>query len=93
MKAILSMIYCWLQVFWSSLTSWAVNLVDSALTVPDVLISSLPSVSLGSTDWASISTYTWVLGATGIDICIGIIGTALIIRFALASIPFVRWGS
>jgi hypothetical protein len=37
--------------------------------------------------------YAWVLGATGMSQALAIIAGAMVTRFTLQTIPFVRWGS
>ena len=37
--------------------------------------------------------YTWLLGATGASQSLAIVAGAMLTRFVLKSIPFVRWGS
>ncbi len=93
MTAILLNIYCYLMGFVYTLNDWALRSFDSVLGVGDYMVSGLDYSFLTSPDFASISSYTWLLGATGVDVCIGIVASALILRFALQSIPFVRWGS
>ncbi len=92
MTAILLNIYCWLTSFWYSLNDYVVRAFDGLLGVGDYMISGLDYSFLTSPDFSAISDYTWLLGATGVDVCIGIMASALILRFALQSIPFVRWG-
>lgn len=92
MTGILSAIYCFLMDMIATfkdvwLASW-----DSLLSPADVVLQSLPA--LPSLVVNSIpSQYAWVLGATGCAEALGIVATALGIRFLLQSIPFVRWGS
>ncbi|KXK02789.1 MAG: hypothetical protein UZ03_NOB001001880 [Nitrospira sp. OLB3] len=91
MQAILSLIYCWLKEFWLYLTDWQLGVWDSLLGVADGLLGSL---SVGALAIQVIpEEYAWVLGATGVSQCLAIFGTAMLTRFILQSIPFVRWGS
>lgn len=91
MTAILSLIYCWLQEFWFSLTDWFLSRWDSLLGVADSALAGLSTV--GITVDAIPSQYAWVLGATGVSQALTIMAAAFVTRFMLQSIPFVRWGS
>lgn len=91
MTAILKMIYCFLM-------DMILNFVDAAKTAWDSLLSPADSIlatlGTGSLSVPVIPTeYTWVLGATGMSQAVAIIAGALIVRFTLQSVPFVRWGS
>ena len=46
MTAILTLIYCWLQEFFFSLTDWGLNIWDSLLSVAD---STLATIGTGAT--------------------------------------------
>ena len=91
MTAILSMIWCWLQSFFGYLNDWWLSILDSALGVGDFMVTSV-DVSFLTTPVLE-SQYTWILGATGMGTALSLIVSALIARFAMQSIPFVRWGS
>lgn len=93
MASLLNLIWCWLVGFWDTLSTYHLNLLDAFLSVADVAIAALPTLSVTPPNFAAVAQYTWILGATGVDVCLGIVATALVIRFTLASIPFVRWGS
>ena len=89
MASILNAILCWLQDFFPSLTSMVVAMWDNLLTVADGMLLSLPTITIP----VLATTYTSILGATGVAPAIAIIATAYVVRFTLQSIPFVRWGS
>ena len=91
MLAVLQMIYCWLQDFWMSLNDWYLGLWDSFLGILD---SGLSTISIeGMTLGVIPDQYAWVLGATGMSQALAIFASGMLIRFALQSVPFVRWGS
>jgi hypothetical protein len=89
MSGLLNLIVCWLNDFFFSVNDFIVNIYDSMLLAVDAFLLSLPAITISSIDPA----YTWVLGATGISQSLAIIGGALLTRFLLQSVPFVRWGS
>lgn len=91
MAAILSLIYCWLTDFFPSLNDYLVGAYDKVLGVVDSVLASVGTAGLIVP--VIDPQYTWVLGATGMGPAIGIIAGALITRFTLQTIPFVRWGS
>ena len=91
MTAILSLIWCWLQEFFFSLTDWAVGLWDALLSIADGTLSAIGSAGL--TLPVIPDQYAWVLGATGMSQAVAIIAGAMGTRFILQTIPFVRWGS
>ena len=93
MTALLLQIYCWLTGFWFSLNDYVVRAFDGVLGAGDYMIGSIDASALQTPDFSSVSSYLWLAGATGLHICLGIIVGALILRFVLQSIPFVRWGS
>lgn len=93
LSAILLNIYCWLMSFWSGLRGLVVDTVDSGLSPIDSAISALDVSALGVADFSSVQDYLWILGATGVDICLGMIGAALVLKVTLQLIPFVRLGS
>jgi hypothetical protein len=91
MTALLNLIYCFLLDMILSFTDVWKNGWDSVLGVADSLLSS---VGTGSLSVPIIPLqYTWVLGATGMSQAVAIIASAMLVRFTLQSIPFVRWGS
>lgn len=89
MTGLLNAMWCWLQEFFPSLNDYLVGAYDGLLVVADALLLAFPSMTVSAIDPA----YTWLLGATGISQALAIIGAALLTRFLLQSIPFVRWGS
>jgi hypothetical protein len=91
MTAILTLIWCWLQEFFFSLTDWAVTLWDSLLSVADRSLSAMDTAGL--TLPVIPDQYAWVLGATGMSQALAIAAGAMGTRFLLQTIPFVRWGS
>ena len=91
MTAILSLIYCWLQEFFFSLSDWALGIWESLLSVVDSGLAGLGSASLALP--IIPNEYAWVLGATGMSQALAIVAGAMGTRFLLQSIPFVRWGS
>jgi len=91
MTALLNLIYCFLLDMILSFTDvWKAGW-DSVLGVADSVLVSLGTGSL-STPIIPVQ-YTWVLGATGMSQAVAIIASAMLVRFTLQSIPFVRWGS
>ena len=91
MVAILTLIWCWLQEFFYSLTDWGIGIWDSLLSVADSTLSSIGNANL--TLSLIPDQYAWVLGATGMSQALAIIAGAMGTRFLLQTIPFVRWGS
>ena len=91
MTAILNLIYCWLQDFFFKLNDVGVGIYDSLLSVADAMLGSLGNAGLTLPEIPD--AYAWVLGATGMSQAIAIIAGAMITRFTLQTIPFVRWGS
>lgn len=91
MVAILTLIWCWLQEFFYSLTDWAIGIWDSLLSVTDSTLTSLGNAGLSLP--VIPDQYAWVLGATGLSQGLAIIAGAMGTRFLLQTIPFVRWGS
>ena len=91
MTAILSLIYCWLQEFFFSLTDWGLGIWDSLLTVADSTLATIGTAGL--TLPVIPDQYAWVLGATGMSQALAIVASAMGTRFILQTIPFVRWGS
>ena len=89
MTGILNAIWCFLQELIPSVNDYFVGVWDGLLGTADVLMLSFPSMTVSAID----PSYTWILGATGISQALGIIGGAMLIRFLLQSVPFVRWGS
>ena len=91
MTAILTLIWCWLEEFFFSLSDWGLDIWDSLLSVADSTLSSLGNAGL--TLPVIPDDYAWVLGATGMSQALAIIAGAMGTRFILQTIPFVRWGS
>jgi hypothetical protein len=89
--AILTLIWCWLEEFFFSLSDWGLDIWDSLLSVADSTLSSLGNAGL--TLPVIPDDYAWVLGATGMSQGLAIIAGAMGTRFILQTIPFVRWGS
>ncbi|TAJ26510.1 MAG: DUF2523 domain-containing protein [Nitrospirae bacterium] len=88
---ILNLIYCWLQDFFFSLQDLYLGAWDSLLGVADSTIAGLGTAGL--TLPVIPDQYAWVLGATGMSQALAIIAGAMVTRFTLQTIPFVRWGS
>jgi hypothetical protein len=91
MTAILTLIYCWLQEFFFSLTDWGLGIWDSLLSVADSTLATIGTAGL--TLPVIPDQYAWVLGATGMSQALAILASAMGTRFILQTIPFVRWGS
>ncbi|UVT22051.1 MAG: hypothetical protein H8K03_09250 [Nitrospira sp.] len=91
MTALLNLIYCFLLDMILSFTDVWKSGWDSVLGVADSLLASLGTGSL-SVPIIPVQ-YTWVLGATGMSQAVAIIASAMLVRFTLQAIPFVRWGS
>ncbi len=91
MTAILTLIWCWLEEFFFSLTDWAVTIWDSLLSGADSSLTALGTAGL--TVPVIPDQYAWVLGATGMSQALAIVAGAMGTRFLLQTIPFVRWGS
>ena len=89
MAGILNAIFCWLSAFFPSLNEYLVIAWDQLLSVADGVLGSFPAMTVAQIDPA----YTWLLGATGTSQSLAIIAGAMLTRFLLQSIPFVRWGS
>ena len=89
MAGILNAIWCYLQDFLNYFNDYAVRVWDGMLGLGDAVLLSFPALTVCVLD----PTYTWLLGATGISQAIAIVASALVIRFTLQSVPFVRWGS
>lgn len=89
MAGILSAIWCYLQDLIPAINTYFVRAYDALLGVADSMLMSFPAMALGSIDPA----YTWLLGATGMSQALAIIAGAMLTRFLLQTIPFVRWGS
>ena len=91
MTALLNLIYCWLLDLLAKVTDIGLNAWDSVLGPAD---SILASVGTGSLTVPVIpAQYAWILGATGMAQAVAIIAGAMLVRFTLQSVPFVRWGS
>ena len=91
MSSILSAILCWLQDFYYGFHDLGLTMWDSVLSVADAVIASVEVSSL--TLPLIPDAYAWVLGATGLAPALAMIATAMLTRFVLQTIPFVRWGS
>jgi hypothetical protein len=91
MNSILSAILCWLQDFFYSLNDLGLQAWDSLLSPADATLASLDVSALSAP--IIPDAYGWVLGATGVAPALAIIATAMLTRFVLQTIPFVRWGS
>ena len=65
MTAILTLIYCWLQEFFFSLTDWGLSIWDSLLSVADSTLAAIGTAGL--TLPLIPDQYAWVLGATGMS--------------------------
>ncbi len=91
MTAILTLIYCWLQEFFFSLTDWGLSIWDSLLSAADSTLATVGTAGL--TLPVIPDQYAWVLGATGMSQALAILASAMGTRFILQTIPFVRWGS
>ena len=91
MSSILSAIFCWLQDFFYSLHDLGLTAWDSVLAPADATLASLDVSALSAP--IIPDAYAWVLGATGLAPALAIIATAMLTRFILQTIPFVRWGS
>ena len=69
------------------------QLFNVGLLILDGMGSMLTGLDVASY-WSEIPPETaYILTATGFSQAIGVIITALMIRFTLQMIPFVRWGS
>jgi len=91
MAGILQAILCWLMSFFSQLYNLVLNAWDSVLSPMDSVVAS---VNIGSLAVPVIPVeYTWLLGATGMSQALAIVAGAMLTRFILQSVPFVRWGS
>ncbi len=88
---ILNLIYCWLTDFFFSLQDLYLGAYDSLLSVVDQTLAGLGSAGLILP--VIPDQYAWVLGATGMSQALAIVAGAMITRFTLQSIPFVRWGA
>jgi hypothetical protein len=91
MTALLNLIYCWLVDSLAKLTDLALNGWDSVLGPADAILASLGTGGL--TVPVIPAQYAWILGATGMAQAVAIIAGAMLVRFTLQSVPFVRWGS
>ncbi|MDH4078987.1 MAG: hypothetical protein OEU68_04145 [Nitrospira sp.] len=91
MTALLNLIYCFLLDMILSFADVWKGGWDSVLSVADQLLASVGTGSLSAP--VIPMQYTWVLGATGMSQAVAIIASAMLVRFTLQAIPFVRWGS
>ena len=71
MTAILTLIYCWLQEFFFSLTDWGLNIWDSLLSVADSTLATIGTAGL--TLPLIPDQYAWGLGATGMSQALSLI--------------------
>jgi hypothetical protein len=83
MTAILTLIYCWLQEFFFSLTDWGLGIWDSLLSVADSTLATIGTAGL--TLPVIPDQYAWVLGATGMSQALAIVASAMGTRFILAN--------
>jgi len=91
MTALLNLIYCFLMDMIASFKDvWLLGW-DSVLSPVDMLLSSVGTGSLVVPVIAD--QFAWILGATGMSQALAILAGAMVVRFLLQSIPFVRWGS
>ena len=67
MTAILTLIYCWLQEFFFSLTDWGLNIWDSLLSVADSTLATIGTAGL--TLPVIPDQYAWVLHEPGAGHC------------------------
>ena len=91
MTALLNLIYCWCLEVFLSLRDLLLDSWDSVLSPADALLASLGTGSL--TAPIIPNEYAWLLGVTGMSQALAIVAGAMLTRFVLQSIPFVRWGS
>jgi hypothetical protein len=75
MTAILTLIYCWLQEFFFSLTDWGLGIWDSLLSVADSTLATIGTAGL--TLPVIPDQYAWVLGATGMSQALAIVASAM----------------
>jgi hypothetical protein len=83
MTAILTLIYCWLQEFFFSLTDWGLGIWDSLLSVADSTLATIGTAGL--TLPVIPDQYAWVLGATGMSQALAIVASAMGTRFIFAN--------
>ncbi len=91
MSAILNAILCWLRDFFGTLKDIVLDSWDSVLSPADSILASLGTGSLSTP--LIPDQYAWLLGATGMSQALAIVAGAMLTRFVLQSVPFVRWGS
>jgi hypothetical protein len=91
MSAILNAILCWLRDFFGTLKDIVLDSWDSVLSPADSILASLGTGSLSTP--LIPDQYAWLLGATGMSQALTIVAGAMLTRFVLQSVPFVRWGS
>ncbi len=91
MTTLLNLIWCWLNEWTAIFNDYFVSAYDQFLLVVDgMLVAAQTSpIQVSAID----PNYTWLLGATGVSQSLAILGGALLTRFLLQSIPFVRWGA
>ena len=87
MTAILTLIYCWLEEFFFSLTDWGLSIWDSLLSVADSTLATIGTAGL--TLSVIPNQYAWVLGATGMSQALAIVASAMGTRFILQTTPFL----
>ena len=92
MTGILSAILCYLK----DMLAYALDIVlvqwDGILGAVDALLATIAGPLAFSVSPIP-AQYAWLLGSTGLGEALTIIAIALGVRFALQSIPFVRWGT
>ena len=91
MTALLNLIYCWCLEVFLSLRDLLLDSWDSVLSPADALLASIGTGNL--TAPIIPNEYAWLLGVTGMSQALTIVAGAMLTRFILQSIPFVRWGS
>lgn len=81
---------------WEFVTDAGLWFVDQGLELAVGLVAKLPGDEFPdfSGAWGSIGGEALnILGLIGLHYCLGLLATALLIRFGLQLIPFVRLGS
>jgi len=91
MSAILNAILCWLRDLFGRFKDVVLDSWDSVLSPADSILATLGTGSLSTP--LIPDQYAWLLGATGMSQALAIVAGAMLTRFVLQSVPFVRWGS
>jgi len=91
MTAILSLIWCWLQDFWHSVTDFHLYVFDGLLDIATGALQGIVPETWAVPEIAD--SYAWVLGALGLPQAFSIVASAWALRFILQTVPLVRWGS